>query len=70
MRKRAIPTTPIHLFTIGATGIGKKFITKAIYHGILNFHNMDDLCSDPLKKFSILSFTRIAAHNANGVTVH
>ena len=70
MRKENEPITAIHLFLNGGAGIGKTFIAKSIYHGLVCFYNKELHCY-PLKiKVIIVSFIGRVAHIANGIIVN
>ena len=70
MRNQNNPMIPIHLFLTGSIGIRKTFVTKGIYHGLLQFYNKD-LHSNPLnKKGIIVAFIRRVLHNIDDITMH
>ena len=49
MRKKKYPTNLIHLFLTREVGIGKTFVAKEIYDGLLYLYNKY-IQSNPLKK--------------------
>ena len=70
MRKENEPIIAIHLFLNQGAGVGKKFVSKSIYHGLVCFYNKE-LHRYPLKiKVIIVSFIGRVAHIANGIIVN
>ncbi len=61
---------PIHLFFIRGVGIGKFFILKLIFQGLLQLYNKN-LSLDLIKvKALLIAFTSKVAFNIDNQTIH
>ncbi|XP_059077054.1 uncharacterized protein LOC131876217 [Cryptomeria japonica] len=70
MKKLKNIKAPLHLFLTGGAGTGKTFTAKAIYQALLRIYN-NSIDNDPEKPKSLITaFTRKAAYNIGGTTLH
>ncbi|CAG2214630.1 unnamed protein product [Mytilus edulis] len=61
---------PVYHFLSGGAGVGKSFVTKALYQMILKFYNRRSGDDFTTPKVLLMAPTGKAAYNINGNTIH